>query len=228
MTAPHIAVQSSNDRAAQLRGFGAFGLLAILVILLGAAISPLVSAPLVLVWVVWSQTPWREIGYVRPRSWASTVGFSVLGGVVLKLALKSIVMPLLGAAPVNAAYHYLAHNPTGTAVILLYIFIGAGFAEETFFRGYLFERLGKLLGSSMPAKAAIILLTSVLFGMAHYAGQGIDGVMQATVVGLVFGAIFSACGQLFPLMIAHASFDITAVFLIYFDMEARLAHLFLR
>lgn len=64
------AAPPSDDSVAEgLRGFGPLGILAILVILL-AGNYPFVplSAILVLVWVWRSRTPWREIGYVRPRA----------------------------------------------------------------------------------------------------------------------------------------------------------------
>ena len=32
-----------------------------------------------------------------------------------------------------------------------------------------------------------MLLTSVLFGLGHYSHQGIAGVQQATIVGLLYG-----------------------------------------
>jgi hypothetical protein len=97
----------------------------------------------------------------------------------------------------------------------------AGFAEETVFRGWMFERLGKFLGS----KPAIVIATAMLFGLDHYANQGIPGVEQATIVGLVLGTIFAMTGRLFMLMIAHAAFDLTALWMIYFDLEPRIAHL---
>jgi hypothetical protein len=66
-------------------------------------------------------------------------------------------MPLLGADPVNATYHYLAGNPAALPGMLFSVVIGAGFGEETLFRGYLFERLRKLLDPSVWAKTAIVL-----------------------------------------------------------------------
>src|SRR5882724_3578053 len=82
--------------AERLRGFGPLGILAILVILVGNGLFVPLSAILVLVWVHWSHTPWREIGYVRPRSWIATVLVGVVFGVAFKFLMKSIVMPLLG------------------------------------------------------------------------------------------------------------------------------------
>ncbi|HEY8833937.1 MAG TPA: hypothetical protein VIM09_00015, partial [Chthoniobacterales bacterium] len=65
---------STEERlAARLRGFGALGLLSILIILGGNFLFSPLSAILVVGWVSLSRTPWREIGYVRPRSWTRTL-----------------------------------------------------------------------------------------------------------------------------------------------------------
>src|SRR5947207_2425379 len=96
---------SSDDRiAAKLRGFGPLGILAILVILAGNFVVAPVSAVLVLVWARLSRTPWREIGYVRPKSWTRTLAIGIVFGVAFKFAMKAIMMPLLGAPPINEAY----------------------------------------------------------------------------------------------------------------------------
>ena len=103
--------------------------------------------------------------------------------------------------------------------------VGAGFGEETLFRGYLFERLGKLLGSAAGAKAIIVTLSAGLFGLAHFHDQGLAGVEQATIVGLAFGAIFAVTGSIWMLMCAHAAFDLTALAIIYWNLESDVAHL---
>jgi len=217
---------ASGDRfAAGLRGFGPLGILAILTILGGAALTPGLAAILVLVWARLSRTPWREIGYVRPRSWIGGLAAGVALGVAFKLLMKTIVMPLLGADPINHAYHYLAGNRAAVVAFLPSVIIGAGFGEETFFRGYLFERLGKLLGHGAVARVATVLLTSALFGAVHYPVQGLAGAEQATVTGLVFGTIFAVTGRIWMLMCAHAAFDLAAVAIIYWNLEAKLAHL---
>lgn len=59
-----------DDSARELRGFGPLGILAMVTILAGNVIVLPLSAILVLVWARLSRTPWREIGFVRPRSWA--------------------------------------------------------------------------------------------------------------------------------------------------------------
>ncbi len=211
--------------AARLRGFGLVGLFAILVVLFGNAIFLPASALLVLLWAWLSHTPWREIGYVRPRSWLASMVVGIVFGSAFKLAMKVIVMPLLGADPINQAYHYLAGNRAAIPAALYLMIIGAGFGEETLFRGYMFERLGKLFGSGVGARTAIVLITSILFGLAHYRVQGLSGTEQATIVGLVFGTIFAVTGRIWMLMCAHAAFDLTAYAIIYWNFETKVAHL---
>jgi hypothetical protein len=58
--------------SAELRRFGPIGILAILLILAGNLLFVPLSALLVLLWARLSETPWRDIGFVRPRSWVVT------------------------------------------------------------------------------------------------------------------------------------------------------------
>src|SRR5207248_4234778 len=179
---------------------------------------------LVLLWVSASRTPWRELGYVRPRSWVASLVLGVVFGAAFKLLMKAIVMPLLGAPAINPAYHYLAGNRAALPGAILAMTLGGGFAEETVFRGYLFERLGKIFGGGRGAKAAIVLLTAALFAMAHYHDQGMPGVEQATITGLAFGGIFAVTGRLWALIFAPAAFHLPAHAIIYWHVEPAVAH----
>jgi membrane protease YdiL (CAAX protease family) len=225
-----VTSQTSTEdrRAAQLRGFGPLGLLAILLILAGNFFFSPLSAILVLAWVSLSHTPWREIGYVRPQSWTRTFAIGIIFGVAFKFLMKAIVMPLLGGPPVNQAYHWVAGNTAALPFMLFLMIVVAGFGEETLYRGWMFERLGKLFGTSVWATTSIVVLTSVVFALPHYLDQGIPGVEQALITGLVFGTIFALTGRLFLLMIAHAAFDLAALALIYWDCEPAVAHFFFK
>jgi membrane protease YdiL (CAAX protease family) len=223
--AMRAAPSSRNSVAEQLRGFGPLGVLAILAVLVGNVVFIPFSAVLVLIWAWRSETPWREIGYVRPKRWIRTVAVGIALGIAFKFVMKAVVMPLLGADPINQAFRYLVGNTAALPAILYAVVVGAGFGEETVFRGWMFERFGKLLGRAAWAKALIVLITAVWFGAAHYPLQGVPGVQQATIVGLVFGTIFAITGQIWMLMIAHAAFDVTAVAMIYWNLETAVAHL---
>jgi membrane protease YdiL (CAAX protease family) len=225
---PVLNASPGERFAARLRGFGPVGLLAIIAILFGNGVFVPLSAILVLVWARLSRTPWRELGYVRPKSWIWTLTIAIAFGVAFKFLMKAIVMPLFGAPPINQAYHFLVGNRDAIPGMLYLMIVGAGFGEETVFRGWMFERFGKLFGSSVAARISIVLITSVWFALAHYAFQGIPGVEQALVTGLVFGTIFAVTSRIFMLMIAHAAFDLTALAMIYWDLETAVAHLVFR
>jgi membrane protease YdiL (CAAX protease family) len=221
------AALSSADRfAARLRGFGPLGVLAMLVIVLvgNYPVAPL-GAILALAWVRWSHTPWREIGYVRPRSWTRDLAAGVAFGIAFKLLVKAVVMPLFGAPPINQAFQYLVGNGAALPGAVYLMIVGGGFGEETVFRGYLFERVGKLLGPARWAKTATILVTSAVFALLHYPDQGRAGVAQATITGLVFGTIFALTGRIWIPMFAHAAFDLAALGIIYWNVESQVAHL---
>lgn len=225
MDEPRKAPDTSGaGLAADLRGFGPLGIVAIVVIILADTIVKPLSGILVLLWAWRSHTPWREIGYVRPRSWIGGMVVGIVFGFAFKMLMKAIVMPLLGADPINQPYHFLVGNPAALPA-MIFMSIGAGFGEETVFRGYLFERFGKLLGTGARAKVSTVLLTSALFAMGHYSNLGVPGVEQAVFTGLVFGTIFAVTGRVWMLMWAHAAFDLAALAIIYWGVEADVAHL---
>jgi membrane protease YdiL (CAAX protease family) len=213
--------QTPGDNfAAQLRGFGLAGLVAIVLIMLTGNIvfSNMIAIPLgavlVLIWASLSHTPLREIGYARPKNLLITIVGGIVFGVAFKLLMKAIVMPLLGADPINRSYHFLAGNKSILPIASMAMLV-AGFGEETVFRGFMFERLGKLFSDSRGSRIFIVVFTSLLFGLSHYFSQGWAGVEQATITGLVFGTIFATTKNIWIVMIAHACFDLTALAMIY-------------
>jgi membrane protease YdiL (CAAX protease family) len=228
------ALSPDDIFAARLRGFGPIGIFAILLILLtgnvvvGKKMLVLpIGAVFVLLWTWRSRTPWREIGYSRPKSWIGAVALGIAFGISFKFLMKGLVMPLLGADPINHAYHFLSGN-RAMLPSAIWAMLVAGFGEETVVRGYAFERLGKLFGSGVAAKTVIVLLTSALFGLDHYRLQGLAGAEQAAIVGLVYGTIFAVTGRIWVIMCAHAAFDLTALALIYWNLEYRVAHFLLK
>lgn len=226
MNSETVEAESSDDPlAAELRGFGPLGILAILIILAGNFLFQPLSAILVLLWVRLSHTPWSEIGYVRPRIWIRTAAIGIVFGVAFKLVMKIIVMPLLGAPTTNTAYHYLVGNSAALPGTVYAMIVIAGFGEETVYRGYMFERLKTLLGTGRSATILIVILTASLFAAGHYHVQGLAGAEQAMITGLVFGTIFAITGRIWMLMFAHAAFDLAAVAIIYWNLEPQFAHL---
>jgi membrane protease YdiL (CAAX protease family) len=140
-------------------------------------------------------------------------------GVTLKILMKALVMPLLDVGPApTLANSYFADVPGDVWAALdatLYVVIAAGFCEEVFWRGYLFNRLKAWFGDARVVNVTIVVGTSVLFALLHLY-QGVYGGVHAFIVSTVIGAIylFKQRNLWLPIII-HASFDVVYIFLIY-------------
>jgi membrane protease YdiL (CAAX protease family) len=102
--------------------------------------------------------------------------------------------------------------------------LGAAFCEELIFRGYMFERLGKLLGPSFLAQMAVVILSTAFFGALHYQ-QGISGIENASIGGLIAAVVYLIDRKrLWTVIVMHATFDLSSLALIYFHLETLIAH----
>jgi membrane protease YdiL (CAAX protease family) len=223
-----------NERlAAALRGMGPLGAAVFLAILAFSIFAPpadlhtILGVGLILLWAKVSRTPLRDIGLVRPPSWRD-LGIGVLLGLLDKLLMKSVVLPLMGAPAVNARFQHVVWDVKRIVVVLVLAIVSAGICEEIVYRGYLFDRLGKWFGDSSAARAAIVVLAAILFGVIH-SFQGVFGAVNAGLGGLIAGVIYYANGKRLPMIMAmHATFDVAGFLLIVFGLEERAAHLFFR
>lgn len=211
--------------AAALRRMGALGSFAALFVLAGVLAGPPVAATLVFVWLWLSRTPLADIGLKRPGSWFGMLVVGVVAGVALKLAMKGVVMPYFGAPGKAPIYQHLHGDLNAFLIEVPQMIILAGFAEEIVFRGFLINRLQALLGSSVASGLIIVVITAGIFGPLHYIAQGQFGALQATLIGVMFASAYLLNGQrLWSLMVAHATFDVVSIYLIYAGLEEKVAH----
>jgi membrane protease YdiL (CAAX protease family) len=187
-----------------------------------------VAAVLILVWARSSDTPLEDLGFAAPNSWVATAVTGLAAGVVLKLLVKAVAMPLLGAPAINTTYQYLVGNTAALPWIVAKVLISGAFGEEVFFRGYFFERMGALFGRGKAALTGTVFLSSALFASAHYFDQGIAGVEQATMTGLVFGTTYAWRRKIWIPMFMHAAYDLVAIAMIYGGWEEAVARLVFR
>ena len=199
------------------------GVLAVALVMAGSLAGPVVGALLVFAWAGLTGSPLSAIGFVVPRHWVVTVLGGIALGIVFKLLMKAVVMPLLGAPPINEAYRYLSGNPAALPGVVVTVLVSAAFCEEVVYRGFLLERLGVLLGRGRLAVTAAVAISTLLFAAAHYADQGLFGTLQAAVTGAVFAGLFLWRRELAFVMVVHAAFDLTAVALIFKGWEVPVA-----
>lgn len=86
-------------------------------------------------------------------------------------------------------------------------------AEEAFFRGFLQERLSKVLPSSRVGAVSAVLCSALLFGVAHFGG-GFHLVFLATLGGVGYGYVYFAVKRVEAPIIVH--FVLNAVHFIGF------------
>ena len=89
-----------------------------------------------------------------------------------------------------------------------------GFYEEIVFHGFIFSRLEKMIPCKYATSIAFIG-TSIIFGTYHFQ-LGVDGLINALIVGAVYLAIFLFYKRnLWYSIICHGTYNTIVITLIY-------------
>jgi len=197
----------------------------IIITALGVWITP-AGILLIFIWKFLTKTKMKELGFWRPRSWVKTIAFGIVLGVFLKLIFKSLVIPLVGVESSGGTFDFLEGNLSAALGFGLFVIFSAGFGEELVYRGYFFSRVAQMFGSTRTIKVSTVLLGSLIFGIPHIY-QGVNGAIQATLMGVIIGVMyFKNHGNLWLLIVMHACFDLFAIYLIYSDLDSQVARWF--
>lgn len=190
-----------------------------------------VAANAAMLGLVWLGTRLRGLGaeslglsFRWPGYKAMAVGFGKsLVVLVLGLAgfmLGSIVMANITGIPQQAdvsGYNYLAGNLPLLLVSLAAIYVVSSLGEEVIYRGFLIDRIERLLGSARGATWIAVIASSLVFGAAHF-GWGPVGVVQTFFMGLAFALCFIWFKRnLWILVVAHADMDTALIVPLYFS-----------
>ena len=164
---------------------------------------------------------WRDVGLSRPASWGRALAIGVAAGIAMELFSTFVTLPLwsrlFGVPPDLSDFRPVVGNPRVLALALALNWTLAAFGEEMSFRGYVLNRLADAGGRTRAAWGAALVTSSVLFGLAH-GSQGVTGMAQESLAGLMLGALYLACGRnLWPPIVAHGVGNTLAFVLIYFD-----------
>lgn len=92
--------------------------------------------------------------------------------------------------------------------LLWFTVLTAAITEEVAFRGYLIPRLQILFKNNyMP-----VIVSSLLFGLAHFGFGNIAQMINTAFIGLVFAIYFSKYRNLKVLIVVHFVIDIVAIY----------------
>jgi membrane protease YdiL (CAAX protease family) len=132
----------------------------------------------------------------------------VLSQVVLVPTIAFLMRPLVGRPDVSGPVEELIESGTGLslAILVLSVTVAAPLVEELFFRGLVLLSIQRRLGIVWA-----VVLSSVLFGLAHPQDLPPAGLVLVMVSLAVFGVVLAVLTvrtrRLGPAIVAHAVFN---------------------
>jgi len=164
-----------------------------------------------------------SLGFFPPENWSTTILWSILLGVAIQFVSTLILEPfadkLTKSTTDHSAFEGLRGNLLNFLLLLVTVWILVAFVEEIIFRGYMMGEIVELIGASKGALAVNVVLSSVLFGLAHWY-QGKSGALSTGIIGALLGILFIAGGfNLWLPILTHGFIDTVGLFLIYINAD---------
>jgi uncharacterized protein len=169
---------------------------------------------------------WLAAGIAAWRAWAhgftaEQLGLAVPGrirlfvvtafGAALIVTLQWLNLRRMGRStsplrrPLQALAERILPQSTVELIPFFVLAVTAGLCEEFLYRGFAMAVLGR---TGLPM-GVVILLSSILFGLAHLY-QGRAGFVSTMVLGILFGITRAALGSLVPVTAWHIGVDLVA------------------
>lgn len=185
--------------------------------------------------IAFSKTPWLivlavaslivrrvgvgAIGLRVPGNWPVLLLAGVLLGGAMEAFQLFVSQPMLvqltGKPPDLSDFAALRGNIKFLALGLALAWVLAAFGEEFFYRGYLLNRFRDAFGAKAFGTAIALIASSAIFGSAH-AYQGVTGVIDESLMGLILSIAFLASGRnLIVPIVAHGVQDTIDLVLMY-------------
>jgi uncharacterized protein len=169
---------------------------------------------------------WLAVAVVAWRGWAYGYSAAALGlavhdrtriavaaivGAALFAVLQWLNLRRVGRLPIDSrgTLQVIAERilPQSSVELFAYLALSitAGLCEEFLYRGF---AMAVLTRAGLPLWA-VVLLSSLLFGLAHlYQGRG--GLLSTLIIGTLFGSARIAYDSLVPVVFWHTAVDVTA------------------
>ena len=146
---------------------------------------------------------WPSLGLRRFAAMQSLVLFLVGLGLVLIISpLWELVRRQLGMAGQPNYLPFFGEGPGGLVLALLLGGVVAPFAEEVFFRGYLYAGLRELWGRNWA-----LFASSLAFAVVHFT----PGVLPPMLlIGLILAYTYERSGSLWPSIALHGAINAIA------------------
>ena len=162
---------------------------------------------------------WKGVGFSRPANWKRTLAIGVATGAFLQGLSEFVTEPLLakitGQMPDVSEFRPLVGNVKLLLLYFVLVWTIAAFGEELTYRGYLLNRTADLGGGGAVSWVAGLIFVTVLFGFGH-SYQGLAGMIDTGIHGLILGAVYLASGRnLWASILAHGTTDTIALGMVF-------------
>lgn len=160
---------------------------------------------------------WKEIGIVEDRFFVQVLTGFLIGvievAVIVGLTVSLGFQDQLGSPLYENGWQYI--------IYFFYAIFAVGLFEEIFFRGYIYKKLSDVFytKSKILYKACVIVISSLLFGICHFVGNGsflqdVPQVLLATISGIFYCILrekIKSC-TLISLIVMHGVYDFGIAF----------------
>jgi membrane protease YdiL (CAAX protease family) len=165
-------------------------------VIIALSIFPLPVLPLFL--VGWTSLrlrhlSWRDVGLKRPDKWLPTISIALLIGIGYQIldtvAISPLLQSLTGKSVDLSQYSFLKGSLPALLLSIILTWTEAAFIEEMFFHGYFFNRLTDFSCNDRIGVIVALIVSSLIFGAAH-TYQGITGMLDTFLAGLMLGLLY--------------------------------------
>ncbi len=120
----------------------------------------------------------------------------------------SILEKKFGMVENNKTLHEMMALLCGNKLLLVFTCVTAAFTEELIFRGYLLPRLEVLLKNKWVA----IIISALLFGIAHGGYGDLNRMLIPFIIGIIFAFYYFRYRSLTVLIICHFLIDFYSLY----------------
>lgn len=214
---------ASNWRHSKWLAVGELVIVALIFVADERHLIPVSKTPLLLLfgWLsLWlRKITWRSVGLKLYRNWKASIALGVAAGVSLEIIELFITQPMLvkwlGKQPDLELFRALHGSIKWTLLAVVGAWTLAAFGEEMVYRGYLMNRVADLFNRTRRAWIISLIAVHVAFGLAH-AYQGLTGIIDEGLMGLLLGMIYLRTGRNLAVpIIAHGVSDTIDLLLMF-------------
>lgn len=139
---------------------------------------------------------------------------------MFKMTIPRAIFVIFIVACLSFAFKFVHFDPKIPSSLLIWAFTNLLFvclAEEAFFRGFIQKYLCAVLQRFSYGNLVAIVIASLLFGLAHYAG-GVRYMILAAFAGMGYGWIYFRTKRIEASIISH--FSLNLVHFLFFTYPA--------